>query len=173
MRPKSNSDIDRQITAWRPRLGAFIRRRVDRHEDAQDILQDVLTQWVRTTQMAVDPVENLSAWLYRVARNRIINFGLKKHEQALPIHLDRQAAADSPEAEYLRSLVWEELERALAELPPAQRSIFELTELEGIPVKEIAQASGTPVATLLSRKHYAVKHLRKRMRVLYDALIYS
>ncbi len=172
MPPKSNGDLDRQITAWRPRLGAFIRRRVDRHEDAQDILQDVLTQWVRTAATAADPIENLSAWLHRVARNRIVNFSLKKREEALSAHFE-PAAADSPEAEYLRSLVWSALERALEELPPAQRSIFELTELEGIPVKEIAEASGVPVATLLTRKHYAVLHLRKRLQGLYNELIYS
>jgi RNA polymerase sigma factor (sigma-70 family) len=75
--------------------------------------------------------------------------------------------------EYLRSLVWTELERALSELPAEQREIFELTELDGLPVKEISQTTGVPVNTLLSRKHYAVVHLRKRMADLYHEIIYS
>ena len=74
--------------------------------------------------------------------------------------------------EYLRSLVWTELEKALAELPSEQREVYELTELDGIPVKEISKTTGIPVNTLLSRKHYAVLHLRKRMRVLYEEIIF-
>jgi RNA polymerase sigma factor (sigma-70 family) len=79
----------------------------------------------------------------------------------------------SPETEYLRSLVWTELETALAELPPEQREIFELTELEAIPVKEISETTGVPVNTLLSRKHYAVVHLRKRLVVLYEEILFT
>jgi len=79
----------------------------------------------------------------------------------------------SPETEYLRSLVWIELENALSELPPEQREIFELTELDDIPVKDIAKATGVGVNTLLSRKHYAVLHLRKRLADLYTDIIYS
>jgi len=79
----------------------------------------------------------------------------------------------SPETEYLRSLFWAELENVLAELPPEQREIFKLTELEGLPVKEIAETTGVPVNTLLSRKHYAVKHLRKRLTRLYQDIIYD
>ena len=79
----------------------------------------------------------------------------------------------SPETEYLRSLLWVELEIALAELPPEQREIFELTELDSIPVKEISETTGISVNTLLSRKHYAVKHLRKKLEGLYQDLIYT
>ncbi|KAA6318105.1 ECF RNA polymerase sigma factor SigE [termite gut metagenome] len=79
----------------------------------------------------------------------------------------------SPETEYLRSLVWTELEIALAELPPEQQEIFELTELDGILVKEISKTTGVSVNTLLSRKHYAVEHLRKRLAGLYQDILYS
>ena len=77
----------------------------------------------------------------------------------------------TPETEYMRSLVWQELEAALSQLPPEQREVFELTELEGISVKELAEISGVPVNTLLSRKHYAVKYLRKRLKGLYDDIL--
>jgi RNA polymerase sigma factor (sigma-70 family) len=83
-----------------------------------------------------------------------------------------ETTAPSPETEYLRTMVWEELETALAELPPEQREIFELTELDGIPVKAIAETTGVAVNTLLSRKHYAVVHLRKRLAGLYEDIMY-
>ncbi|MDR0427698.1 MAG: sigma-70 family RNA polymerase sigma factor, partial [Dysgonamonadaceae bacterium] len=141
-----------------------------------------------TVNAAVSPVEEIAAWLFRVARNTIINRSIKKREEAMPAYQsddnDDEILADfsevlfnsetspSPEMEYLRSLMWEELENALAELPPEQRKVYELTELDNIPVKEIAQATGVSVNTLLSRKHYAVLHLRKRMRQLYEEIVY-
>jgi RNA polymerase sigma factor (sigma-70 family) len=138
----------------------------------------------------MNPIEEVSAWLYRVARNMIINHTARKREEELPasrnddgdtemledfseVLFSDALSSPSPETEYMRSLVWAELERALAELPPEQREIYELTELDGIPVKEIARTTGVPANTLLSRKHYAVLHLRKRMRALYDEIIYA
>jgi len=136
----------------------------------------------------MNPIEQVSAWLYRVARNLIINRGVKKREEEMPVYRSNDAgdevlsefseilfnneASSSPETEYLHSLVWIELEDALAKLPPEQREIFELTELDGIPVKEISETTGVAVNTLLSRKHYAVKHLRKRLSGLYNDLVY-
>jgi RNA polymerase sigma factor (sigma-70 family) len=124
-----------------------------------------------------------------VARNAIINHSVKKREEAMPVCQNDESddvlpndfsealfsneTSPSPETEYLRSLVWTELESALSELPPEQRKIFELTELDGIPLKEIAQTTGIAVNTLLSRKHYAVLHLRKRLAALYNELIYT
>jgi RNA polymerase sigma factor (sigma-70 family) len=150
----------------------------------EDILQDVFYKFIKTVQVALSPIEHSSAWLYRVTRNTIINHGTKKREVEMPVYQNNDNDEDmlrsfseilfnkemspSPETEYLRSLVWEELESALAELPSEQREIFELTELNGIPVKEIAKTTGVPVATLLSRKHYAVLRLRKRLRLLYE-----
>jgi RNA polymerase sigma factor (sigma-70 family) len=180
-------NVGQLIAEHRPKLKAFIRKRVASREDAEDIVQDVFYQLVKAVENSMNPIEQVSAWLYRVARNLIINRGLKKREAALPAYqsedgdeeivkdfsevLFSSEAAASPEAEYLRSLVWVELENALAELPPEQREIFEFTELDGLSVKEISETAGVPVNTLLSRKHYAVKHLRKRLAGLYEDIV--
>ena len=177
------------IEEHRPKLKAFIRKRVSNNEDAEDILQDVFYQFVKTVDNSMNPIEQVSAWLYRVARNLIINKGIKKHEEELPVYRSNDSddevwkdfseilfsdeTSSSPETEYLRSLVWVELENVLSELPPEQREIFELTELDGIPVKEISETAGVSVNTLLSRKHYAIKHLRKRLAGLYNDIIYN
>ena len=181
-------NAEKLIEKHQPELKAFIRKRVPNKEDADDILQDVFFQLIKTIDNAIDPIERVSAWLYRVARNLIINKGIKKHEEELPTYYDEETGSSelkdfsevlfgnndtSPESEYLRSLVWTELENALAELPPEQREIFEITELDGIPVKEISETTGVAVNTLLSRKHYAVKYLRKRLSGLYYDLIYT
>ena len=174
------------------RLICFIcglEKRVSNKDDADDILQDVFYQLVKTVENSMNPIEQVSAWLYRVARNLIINMGTKKREESLPVYRSDKSDEDiltdisevlfnnetlfSPETEYLRSLIWIELENALSELPPEQKEIFELTELHGIPVKEISEATGVLVSTLLSRKHYAVKYLRKRLAGLYHDLIYD
>ncbi len=157
--------------------------------DVEDILQDVFYQLAKTADDSIDSIEHMSAWLYRVTRNRIVNYYSKKRETGLPFYTDNEEndkiasdfsdilfdgeeeANPSPETQYLRSLVWVELENALSELPAEQRQVFILTELEGIPVKEISKNTGVPVNTLLSRKHYAVVHLRKRLHELYNDLM--
>ncbi len=184
--PESN--VGELVEEYRPRLRAFIRKRVANEEDAEDILQDVFYQLARTVESSLNPIEQVSAWLYRVARNMIINKSVKKREVALPTFRDDDSDDDiqrdfsevlfggfsaAPDDEYLRSLVWIELGNALAELPDEQREIFELTEFDGVPVKDIASLTGVAVNTLLSRKHYAVKHLRKRLAGLYEDLIYG
>ncbi|MDR1524081.1 MAG: RNA polymerase sigma factor [Tannerella sp.] len=182
-------NLEKLIVEYQPQLKSFIRKRVDNREDAEDILQDVFYQLAKTVNASISPIEHVAAWLYRVARNTIINHSIKKREEDMPVYQNDENASGimndfseilfnnetspSPETEYLRSLVWEELENALAELPSEQREIFELTELEDIPVKEISQTTGTPVNTLLSRKHYAVLHLRKRMKQLYEDIVYQ
>ncbi|GHU61767.1 RNA polymerase subunit sigma-24 [Bacteroidia bacterium] len=184
----TKKNVTELIAEYQPRLKAFIRKQVDNKEDAEDILQDVFYQLLKAAENTLNPIEQVSAWLYRVAKNTIINHGAKKREEAMPVYQNDEGDSDilkdfsdilfgneettpSPETEYLRSLVWTELENALSELPPEQREIYELTELEGIPVKEIAQTTGCTVNTLLSRKHYAVLHLRKRLKELYEDII--
>ena len=132
-------------------------------------------------------LEQVAAWLYRVVRNTIINHGVKKREEAMPAcqndenddemlkdfseALFGNETSPSPDTEYLRSLVWQELEAALSELPPEQRDAFDLMELDGLPAKEVAKITGVSVNTLLSRKHYAVMHLRERLKALYDDIL--
>jgi RNA polymerase sigma factor (sigma-70 family) len=172
------------VKKYYPPLKSFIRRRVSNREDAEDILQDIFYQLIKTVE--ANPIEQVAGWLYRVARNTIINKGKKKQEETLPARQYDEGGDilnefsqilfnednPTPETEYLHSLVWQELETALAELPPEQREAFEWMELDGLPVKEVAETVGVPVNTLLSRKHYAVKHLRKRLEVLYNEILY-
>ena len=182
-------DVGQLIVEHLPKLKSFIRKRVRNSEDAEDILQDVFYQFVKTVENSMNPIEQVSAWLYRVARNLIINRGVKKREVEMPVYrsddtddevlsefseiLFSNETSPTPETEYLRSLFWLELEKALYELQPEQREIFELTELDGIPVKEISETTGIAVNTLLSRKHYAVRHLRKRLEGLYQDIVYT
>lgn len=186
----TQGNLEKLIAEHQPQLKSFISQRVASKKDAEDILQDVFYQLVKTVNTTMNPIEHVSAWLYRVARNTIINAGIKKKEDKLPVYSTDESDSDmlndfseilfnddetvpSPETEYLRSLVWTELESALSELPPEQREIFELTELDDIPVKDIAETTGVGVNTLLSRKHYAVLHLRKRLEDLYTDIICS
>ncbi|HSD08981.1 RNA polymerase sigma factor [Flavobacterium sp.] len=179
-------DVGTLVTAYKPRLKAFINKRVSNKEDAEDILQDVFYQLAKV-DTAMNPIEQVAAWLYRVARNMIINKQTKKREEELPSYqnddddvmkdisemLFSNQTSPSPETEYLRSLMWIELEEALSELPLEQREVFEKNELEGLSFKEISEETGVSVNTLLSRKRYAVLHLRDRLSDLYEELIYS
>lgn len=160
----------------------FIRGRVPTLEEAEDITQEVFYQYSRLDEV-LNPIENVAAWLYRVARNRIIDRGRKKREEPIPSWTNEEGEVlgelgallsdegASPETEYMRSLLWERLEEALSELPSAQREVFEQTELQGLSVREIADRTGVAQATLLSRKHYAVLHLRKRLEDLYKEIL--
>lgn len=177
------------IAEYQPKLKSFITHRVTSKEEGEDILQDVLYQWIQTINKAMDPIENLSAWLYKVTRHKILNSYKKKRalplsdfapvededvvEDILNLLYEKGQRSDTPETVYLRSLVWEELEKALAELPVEQREIFEQTELNAIPVKEIAKKTGVTVNTLLARKHYAILYIRKCLAVLYEDILRS
>jgi RNA polymerase sigma factor (sigma-70 family) len=159
----------------------FIRKRVNNEADAEDILQDVFYQFIGNTQ----PIEQMTAWLFTVARHKIIDRQRKKKPEALEdVFSDEEGeegslnwseflfdSTDNPEKDYLRTLFWEELNNALNELPVEQRQVFILNELEGVPFKEIAEQTGETVNTLISRKRYAVLHLRDRLSNLKDELL--
>ncbi len=169
-----------EIERERPRLRRFIRRRVDNDADVDDILQDVFSELVESYRL-MQPVEQVGAWLFRVARNRITDLFRRKKTVSLATSLQADdadellelddllpAPDDGPEAEYLRELMLEELDAALAELPPEQQAVFVAHELEGKSFKELATETGVSMNTLLSRKRYAVLYLRGRLQTLYD-----
>jgi len=165
----------------RARLRNFIRRRVPDENDVEDILQDAFYELVEAYRM-MKPVEQVSAWLFRVVRNRITDLFRKKKSQAMPdapaistddgetlLLEDLLPSPDAgPEEVYARNVLLEEVDAALDELPDEQREVFIAHELEGYSFKELAAATGVPVNTLLSRKHYAVMHLRQRLQAIHD-----
>ncbi len=163
------------------RLRSFIRRRVGDADEAEDILQDVFYELVLAYRL-MKPVENLGAWLLRVARNRITDRFRKRKPEPLPsgpmgfaedgeeLSLDDLLPSPDggPDAIYARAVLLEELAAALDELPEEQRVAFVAHELEGRSFKEMAAETGVSVNTLLSRKHYAVVHLRRRLQAIHD-----
>ena len=175
---------DRRIAAAvlreRDRLLRFIRRRIDDASEAEDILQEALTELVAAERLA-QPVEQVGAWLMRVARNRTIDRFRRKRPQLLaervggaPEDEERvldellPAADGTPETEAMRALLLREIEAALAELPGEQREVFLAQELDGVTFRELAARSGLSINTLLSRKRYAVLQLRRRLQPIYD-----
>jgi RNA polymerase sigma factor (sigma-70 family) len=162
------------------RLRNFIRRRVPDPLDAEDILQDVFYKLVEANRLLM-PIEHITGWLFQVARNRITDLFRKKK----PERFSESAVGDEdgeflqfedllpspdagPEALYMRGLLLDELELAIDELPDEQREVFVAHELEGRSFKEMADDTGVSVNTLLSRKRYAVLHLRQRLQTIYD-----
>ena len=168
------------------RLRNFIRRRVPDARDAEDILQDVFYELVEANRLLM-PIEHVTGWLFRVARNRITDLFRKRrperfsetavrsgsNEDDEPLGLeDLLPSPDAgPEALLARRLLLDELERAVDELPEEQREVFVAHELEGRSFKEMAAEAGVSVNTLLSRKRYAVRHLRRRLQPVHDELI--
>ena len=183
MTVEQERQISGEIARERPRLRGFIRRWVRDDEDVEDILQEVFFELVETYRLAKQ-VEQVSAWLFRVARNRITDRFRKKKTEALDDArvegMDEDESLDlegllpspeaGPEAAYMRSLMLEEIDAALAELPSEQQDVFIAHELEGRSFKELAAETGLSVNTLLSRKRYAVLHLRQRLQTIYDEL---
>jgi RNA polymerase sigma factor (sigma-70 family) len=185
------TDTDRTIAAAfrreRTRLAGFIRRRVPDAADAEDILQEVFGDLVEAARLP-EPIEQVGAWLYRVARNRIADL-FRRQTVRSAVHADAPAfgiddASDEPvlgewlpaddggpEAAYLRAAMLEALEAALAELPAAQRDVFVAHEIEGRSFKALAEDSGVALNTLLARKRYAVLHLRERLQAFHDDLL--
>ena len=170
------------VTREQSRLRNFIRRRVPDSRDAEDILQEVFYELVEANRLLM-PIEHVTGWLFRVARNRITDLFRKKRWESLS---DAVATGDeeeplvledwlpsldaSPEARYANGVLLDELEDALDELPEEQREVFVGHEIEGRTFREMSAETGVSVNTLLSRKRYAVLHLRERLRSLYDEL---
>jgi len=182
MTADKNKSITQSITAYSKRLFSFIKQRVSSNEDAEDILQDVFYQLAGNTE----PIEQVTSWLFTVARDKITD---RYRKQQLPLIDDLQPSGsteeenfdwkdlipannDSPETAYLRNLFWEELQLALDELPAEQRDAFIQNELEDISFKDISAATGVSVATLISRKRYAVLFLRDRLQGLKKELLH-
>jgi RNA polymerase sigma factor (sigma-70 family) len=175
--PKQDRDIADAVARERPRLRNFIRRRVIDQDDAEDILQDVFEELVEAYRLT-DPIEQIGAWMFRVARNRIVDRFRKKKEVPLPdpiesddeyrLDLALPSPDDGPEAAYERAALLNTLQAALDELPANQREVFIAHELDGRSFKEMAAETGIGVNTLLARKRYAVLHLRERLQATHD-----
>lgn len=176
------SEQDRQISKVFAEQGArlrnFIRRRVPDGEEAEDILQDVFYRLVEANRLLM-PIDHVTGWLYRVARNRITDLFRKKRPETFAEVMDDEgeslsiedllpSANSGPEEAYLQSLLLDELRAAIAELPEEQRAVFIAHELEGKSFKEIAEQSGVNINTLLARKRYAVLRLRERLQDMHD-----
>lgn len=169
--------ISRAVERDQPRLRRFIRRHVADTGEAEDILQDVFYELIEAYRM-MKPVEHVTAWLFRVARNRIVDMFRRKRPDSLnaPIADEEGGTLEDllpsedagPEAAYARVLLLESLDDAIDELPEAQREVFIAHELMGRSFKELAAETGASVNTLLSRKRYAVLHLRRRLKSIYE-----
>ena len=175
---KANS-IAAVVKDYSRRLLGFIRKRVTNEADAEDILQDVFYQLLGNKE----PIDQITAWLFTVTRNKIIDSKRKKQPLALEgLFSDTEDGemndwmdilmddSTNPETIYLRNLFQETLKESLNELPPEQKQAFVLNELDGVSFKQISNETGIPVNTLISRKRYAVLYLREKLAVLHDAL---
>jgi RNA polymerase sigma factor (sigma-70 family) len=177
---EQDRQISEVIAEQRPRLRNFIRKRVPNEADVEDVLQEVFYELLEAHRL-LQPIDYVTGWLFRVARNRITDMFRKKKPEAfadavmeddegdLPQIEDLLPSPDAgPEAVYIRNLLLDELELALTELSAEQREVFVAHELEGLSFKEMSVESGVGVNTLLSRKRYAVLHLRRRLQSIHD-----
>ena len=180
MTDEQNRRITEDVEREQSRLRNFIRKRVLDEGEAEDILQEVFYELVQAYRL-MKPVERVGAWLYRVARNRIIDRFRKRRPEAANPMAPRDAEGEmfpwedllpsrdaGPDAAYAREILMEEIDAALDELPAEQREVFVAHEMEGRSFNELSASTGVSVNTLLSRKHYAVVHLRRRLRDIYD-----
>jgi RNA polymerase sigma factor (sigma-70 family) len=176
-----NNRVSQVVKDERSRLRNFIRNRVSDERDVEDILQESFYELVEAFQL-MRPIEHIGPWLFRVARNRIVDFYRKKKPERSTNELveasdggglteleDLLPSPDAgPEAVYARGVLLDELNAALDELPDEQRAVFIAQEIQGRNFKEISEETGIGVNTLISRKRYAVLHLRKRLQTIYD-----
>lgn len=181
MAEQPRQNISETVTEYGNRLFRFIRGRVPTTEDAEDILQEVWYQFSKVVD--TEPIEQVSGWLFRVARNRITDRYRKRREELIDDFAYEDSDGDrylpeflltddrTPETETLREFFWEALFEALDELPENQREVFVWNELEDQTFQEISDRTGTNIKTLISRKRYAVLYLRTRLQSLYDDLV--
>jgi len=186
MTAEQNQSIGRVVQKEQKRLFDFIRKRVPSEEDAEDILQDVFFQLAESYRL-MKPIEQVSAWLFTVARNKITDMFRKKRPdnfssltfndqnndedgESFSIADYLPDASEGPEAVYLRKLILSTLDEALKELPQEQCDVFVMQEMEQMSFKQIAEITGEPINTLISRKRYAVLHLRERLKEVYNEL---
>jgi len=179
-KPPDDRHITDIVTGERSRLLNFIRRRVSNPLDAEDILQDVWAELVEANRLLM-PIEHVTGWLFRVARNRITDLFRRRRperlsdatgpgddEESMRIEDLLPSPDAGPDALFARQALLDELELAVSELPAEQRQVFVAHEIDGRSFKEIAAATGVNINTLLSRKRYAVQHLRERLQEVYD-----
>ena len=169
----STKERENVIARYYSKIATFVKRRIGAWEDGEDIVQDVFMRFLKMDHLVL-PVDEALPWLYRVARNRITDFWRKKDVMLFSDSEDEEFAeiaelmlsdqTDAPDAAHLRSVFLEMFQTALNELPPEQREVFERTEFNDETFREISEQSGIGINTLLSRKRYAVLHLRKRLQ---------
>ena len=180
-----NNQIDEVVSREESRLRNFIRRRVPDPRDAEDVLQDVFSALVEANRLLM-PIDHITGWLFRVARNRITDLFRKKRPQDFsdlegalvdegepPVAFENLLPSPDagPDALYMRALLIDALALAIEDLPEEQREVFVAHEFEGRSFKEMAEESGVSINTLLSRKRYAVQHLRERLRDMYEEFL--
>lgn len=181
MEEKPRHNIVQTVKDYGRKLFGFIRSKVNSDEDAEDILQDV---WYQLSNvMNIDEIEQMSGWLFRVARNKIVDKYRKQTSEMLEdqVYEDEEGLFNfgdilliedvNPETAYLKELFWKELFTALDELPENQREVFVWNELEDMTLQQIADKTGENLKTIISRKGYAVKHLRRKLAVIYEEII--
>lgn len=173
--------ITKTIKQFRQKLFGFVRDKVKSTEDAEDILQDV---WYQLSNLSdIDDLENVSAWLYEVARNKITDKSRKKTSLAIEDYVYETDEGDfnfkeilllddsnNPELGFFKEMFWKEFQKALDELPENQKEVFILNEMEDLTLQQIADQKGENIKTIISRKGYAVKHLRNKLNYLYREL---
>ncbi|MFP4090967.1 MAG: RNA polymerase sigma factor [Cyclobacteriaceae bacterium] len=176
-------EIEQTVRQERVRLLNFIRQRVPDRDDAEDILQDVFMQFTQAYRK-IESIERVTAWLFRVTRNKIADLYRKKKPEAFSSMRSRDAEDEEalsledvlphmnfdPEDSMMRDVIWEAIQAALEEMPQAQREVFVMHEFEDVSFREMSEASGESINTLLSRKRYAVQFLRKKLEVVYNDL---
>jgi RNA polymerase sigma factor (sigma-70 family) len=180
MTAEQNRRIAEAIERERERLSRFVRRRLPDPRDAEDLLQDVFVELIEAYRL-MRPIEQVGAWLFRVARNRMTDLFRRRRTagaaNAVPVDEETEgerwedllpAPSAGPEASFARSVLLDEIEAALEELPEEQRAVFIAHEFDGRSFRELAQQSGENVNTLLARKHYAVRHLRQRLAAIHE-----